>query len=158
MKIVLATCSAFPAGEPGHERLDAALTARGADVEWSVWDDPEVDWAAADLVAVRATWDYIERPEEFLAWARRVEGVTLLTHGSDVMAWNMDKAYLVALAEAGVVPVVPSRLLHGPDDLARARADWGDVVVKPRVGAGGVGWSWSSPRSPSTPSTSPTGH
>ncbi|WP_170970196.1 ATP-grasp domain-containing protein [Nocardioides jishulii] len=139
MKVILATCTAFPEGEPGHELLDAALAERGVDATWAVWDDPDVDWGAADLVAVRATWDYVERPEAFLAWARRVEGVIRLLNGSDVMAWNMDKAYLVALGEGGQVPVVPSRLLEGPDDLARARGEWGDVVVKPRVGAGGVG-------------------
>lgn len=139
MKVILATCTTFPDGEPGDEVLDAALAARGVEVAWASWDDPDVDWGAADLVAVRSTWDYIERPEVFLDWTRRVEGVTPLLNGSDVMAWNLDKAYLVALHEAGDLPVVPSRLVEGPDDLARARAEWGDVVVKPRVGAGGVG-------------------
>ena len=50
-----------------------ALAARGVDARWARWDDPDVDWAAADLVAVRSTWDYHRRLPEFLAWARAVE-------------------------------------------------------------------------------------
>lgn len=161
MKVILATCTAFPEGEPGHELLDAALAERGVDASWEVWDDPDVDWGAADLVAVRSTWDYIERPDVFLDWTRRVEGVTRLLNGSDLMAWNLDKAYLVALADGGgdgaQVPVVPSRLLESPDDLVRARDEWGDVVVKPRVGAGGIGVVVVGAREPLTAVDLPAG-
>jgi len=38
--------------------LPEAFAARGVDARWVCWDDPDVDWAAADLVAVRSTWDY----------------------------------------------------------------------------------------------------
>lgn len=105
-----------------------------------VWDDPAVDWAAAELVAVRATWDYHRRTAEFLAWARDVESKTRLLNGADLFEWNADKSYLVGLADR--VPCVPTALL---DDrtlvtgLEEAAARWGSVVVKPRIGASGIG-------------------
>lgn len=121
--VLLATCAALPEGERRSELVTAGLAARGVEARWAVWDDPTVDWAAADLVAVRSTWDYHHRLAEFLAWARTVPR---LLNGADTFAWNADKSYLVPLGE--LVPTVPTRLLDG-----------GPVVVKPRVGASGVG-------------------
>lgn len=138
--VLLATFSLLPDGEPGGEHLLRALAARGVDARWVCWDDPQVDWAAADLVAVRATWDYHRRCADFLDWARRVEKATAMLNGADVFAWNADKAYLVAIADR--VPVVPTSLLddaglvHG---LQAALDRFGTVVVKARLGAGGVG-------------------
>ena len=103
--VLLATCSDWPDGEPGAPALDAALSVRGIRSRWSRWDDADVDWAAADLVAVRATWDYTERPGQFLAWARGLDPARLL-NSADVFAWNLDKAYLVGLADLPAVPTV----------------------------------------------------
>jgi glutathione synthase/RimK-type ligase-like ATP-grasp enzyme len=128
---LLVTCSFFPEGEPGHEHLDRALADRGVTARWVRWDDTDVDWGSAGLVAVRATWDYDTRLAEFLEWAASV-GPTLL-NGADVFTWNTDKAYLVELAEAGL-PVVPTRLVR--DAEARVLKP---RVLKPRVGAGGRG-------------------
>ena len=137
MTVLLATCSEWPEGEPGAAALDAAFVARGVDARWVRWDDDGVDWAAADLVAVRSTWDYIHRPDELLAWARRVETTTLLLNGADVFSWNVDKAYLTAL---GDVPVVPTVALDGRSGLAQAvAAVGGSAVVKPRISASGHG-------------------
>jgi glutathione synthase/RimK-type ligase-like ATP-grasp enzyme len=131
----------MPDGEEwtGTSHLPEAFAARGVDARWVVWDDPSVDWAAG-LVAVRSTWDYDTRREEFLAWAR---SAPWLLNGADVFAWNTDKAYLVELAAAGV-PVVPTLSVEGEEDLPAAIATLADqhpgaVVVKPRVGAGGRG-------------------
>ncbi|WP_377321135.1 RimK family alpha-L-glutamate ligase [Pimelobacter simplex] len=138
--VLLATFDLMPDGEPGAGALTAALDARGIESRWVCWDDPQVDWAGADLVAVRATWDYHRRLPAFLAWAREVEAATRLLNGAEVFAWNADKAYLAELAD--VVPVVPTMLLDDTDlagGLAEALDRWGSVVVKPRTGAGGVG-------------------
>jgi len=138
--VLLVTFNLMPEGEPGGAVLVPALAERGIDARWVCWDDPDVDWAAADLVAVRSTWDYHRRLPAFLAWARAVEKVAPLLSGADVFEWNADKAYLLELAE--VLPVVPTSLL---DDgtlitgLVAAVERWGTVVVKPRIGAGGRG-------------------
>lgn len=132
--VLLATCSAFASGEPGHEHLDRALADRGLDPRWVCWDDPAVDWSRG-LVAVRSTWDYDARRDQFLTWAA---SVPLLLNGADVFAWNTDKSYLAELAGTEV-PVVPTLVVDGEEALPAAIAAFGVAVVKPRVGAGGRG-------------------
>jgi glutathione synthase/RimK-type ligase-like ATP-grasp enzyme len=134
LDLLLVTCRDWPTGEPGAAVLDDALSARGIDARWVCWDDGSVDWSEA-LVAVRSTWDYDARREDFLAWAR---AVPRLLNGADVFAWNTDKAYLVELAASGV-PVVPTLVVDGEEGLPEAIASSGSSVVKPRVGAGGRG-------------------
>lgn len=123
----------LPDGEPGGELLLDAFAQRGVTARWACWDDPVVDWAGA-LVCVRSTWDYDTRREEFLAWAR---SVPRLLNGAEAFAWNTDKAYLVELAAA--VPVVPTLVADGEEELPAAIAEFERAVVKPRVGAGGRG-------------------
>lgn len=139
-RVLLATFALLPEGEDGGELLVKALGARGVDAAWVSWDDPSVDWSAADLVAVRSTWDYHRRLPAFLGWARATEQVTRLLNGATSFAWNADKAYLAELADD--VEVVPTELLDDGNlvsGLRRALDRWGAAVIKPRTGAGGVG-------------------
>jgi hypothetical protein len=129
-RIVLAGCAALPEGDGDDDGLVAALLARGLHARWLSWDDPET--LDADLVILRATWDYIDRLDEFLTWTRRVRN---LLNAPNVVAWNTDKRYLADLAKAGV-STVPSRFF-APGENVRLPA--GEVVVKPAVGAGSVG-------------------
>jgi len=138
-EILLVTCAALPDGEPEGRLLLDALAERGVRARWVAWDDPEVDWTDADLVAVRATWDYDARLAEFLAWSQRIEAAgARVLNGHRVFAWNTDKAYLTALADAGVA-VVPTIVVDGEEALPAAIAEFGRAVVKPRTAAGGRG-------------------
>ncbi len=139
--VLLATWSEMPDGEEwaGTDVLLPAFADRGVDARWEIWDDQEVDWSSG-LVAVRSTWDYAWRREEFLAWAR---SVPWMLNSAELFAWNTDKSYLAELAAAGV-PVVPTFVVEGEEDLPAAIAevspdDWPRAVVKPTVGAGGRG-------------------
>jgi hypothetical protein len=102
-RIVLASCRELPAGDGDDAGLVGALRRRGLHAHWLPWDDPGTE--RADLVILRATWDYPARRDEFLAWTRRVAH---LLNPAAVVAWNSDKHYLRDLAEAGV-PVAASR-------------------------------------------------
>ena len=77
--------------------LVAALRKRGLHARWLPWDDP--DTLHADLVILRASTDYGDRLDEFLAWTKRVSN---LLNGADVVAWNAGKRYLRDLRHAGV--------------------------------------------------------
>lgn len=129
-RIVLAGCQALPEGDGDDADLVPALAAHGLHARWLSWDDP--DTLTADLVILRATWDYIERLDEFLEWTTKVRN---LVNAPEVVAWNTDKRYLVDLAEAGV-PVIPSQFI-APGE--RVRIPSGETVIKPSVGAGSVG-------------------
>jgi glutathione synthase/RimK-type ligase-like ATP-grasp enzyme len=126
--IGLATSSEFPSLYSDDESLVGAIAARGAEPVPVVWDDGSVDWASFDLVVVRSTWDYHERRDAFVAWAK---GVPRLENSARVVEWNTDKTYLRELAEQGV-PVVPTA--WGTERLRDV--PWEDVVVKPAVSAG----------------------
>lgn len=127
---MLAGCLALPEGDGDDAELIAALRQRGLHARWLSWDDPET--LRADLVILRATWDYIDRIDEFLDWGTRV--VNLLNPPS-VVGWNTDKRYLADLADAGV-PTVQSEFF-APGE--RVRLPKGEFVVKPAVGAGSAG-------------------
>lgn len=129
-RIVLASCAALPEGDSDDDGLVTALRARGLHITWRAWDDPAT--LDADLVVLRATWDYSERLEEFLSWTRAVRN---LLNPPDMVAWSADKRYLLDLAADGL-PIVPTRY-YAPDEPVRFPG--GEVVVKPAVGAGSVG-------------------
>jgi len=129
-RIVLAGCPALPEGDGDDDGLVAALRQRGLHARWLSWDDPQA--LEADLVILRAAWDYIERLDAFLAWTQRVPN---LLNPPQVVLWNTDKRYLADLAAAGV-PTVPSQFF-APGEKVRLPA--GEVVVKPAIGAGSVG-------------------
>ncbi|KUH87528.1 MULTISPECIES: hypothetical protein [unclassified Mycobacterium] len=129
-RIVLAGCPALPEGDGDDAGLLAALGKHGLHARWLSWDDPAT--LEADLVILRATWDYIDRLDEFLGWAGRVRN---LLNPARVVPWNTDKRYLLDLADAGV-PIVPSRFF-GPGATVRL-PNSAEVVVKPAVGVGSV--------------------
>lgn len=139
MRIALATCKDLPKLDPDDHPFIAALRERKAKVTLPIWDDPQADWDV-DVVVIRSTWDYSERKDEFVAWAERVAAKTLLLNPAPLVRWNTDKQrYLTELA-AKHVPVVPTAWLERGSsvvlrDLVAARG-WGDIVIKPIVGAG----------------------
>ena len=118
--------------------LLGALEVEGVRAVPAMWDDPSVDWSAFDLVVIRSTWDYAQRPREFVDWARRVEEVTRLTNPAAVVEWNVDKHYLGQLAAAGVHAVPTTYLEPGaaPEEVERAVRGAGEIVVKPTISAG----------------------
>jgi len=122
--------------------LIAALESRGATVHRPVWHDPAVDWAGFDIALVRTAWDYVERRDEFLAWAARAGEATRLWNPPDVLRWNSHKSYLLELEERGA-PVVPTAWLGRGDRVSLAellrRRDWSHAVVKPAIASGSRG-------------------
>lgn len=130
-RVALATCHFKPTLDDDGPALLAALAAAGVDASVEVWDDTHVDWSSYDLVVVRSTWDYIERREEFLAWAVTVPR---LANPAGVLAWNTDKRYLADLADAGV-PVVPTVFVSPGEPFVPPAYEH---VVKPSVSAGSM--------------------
>lgn len=134
-RVALATAAEVPHLDEDERLVLPALAALGVEAVPATWDDPAVEWATYDLVAVRSTWDYPQRRDAFVRWARHVEARTRLRNPAGVIAWNTDKRYLHDLESAGV-PVVPTAVLAPGDDARRAAALAGEIVVKPAVSAG----------------------
>jgi glutathione synthase/RimK-type ligase-like ATP-grasp enzyme len=105
------------------------------------WTNDAVEWTAYDAIVIRSTWDYATQPERFLATLRSIEssGVPLF-NSADLVEWNLEKSYLRQLADRGV-PIVPTvwcdNIRRG--ELRQSLESFGEVVVKPLVGAGAIG-------------------
>ncbi|MCX2930244.1 hypothetical protein ORI20_08155 [Mycobacterium sp. CVI_P3] len=127
--IVLAGCPQLVGGDGDDDGLIGALRHRGLHARWLSWDDPQTE--KADLVILRAAWDYAARRDEFLAWTHRVRN---LLNAPEVVAWNSDKHYLRDLAELGV-PTVASYFVEPGEKI---RLPKGEIVVKPAIGAGSI--------------------
>jgi len=118
---------------PHHE---AACTDVGMELDYLVWSDPDVEWETYDLVVLRSTWDYLDHLDQFRAWLDRVGVLGTLENAAPVVAWNLDKHYLIDLAAAGV-PVIPTAVCDDEESVAVALgALFGEVVVKPSISAG----------------------
>jgi hypothetical protein len=129
-RVALVSCAELPDLEPDDRLVIEPLAARGIRAESAVWDDSRVDWAAYDLVVLRSPWDYVNRRDTFVEWARRVPR---LANPAEVVAWNTEKTYLELLAADGV-PVVPTDWVRPDQSWDRPAA--GEYVVKPAISAG----------------------
>ena len=165
LKVALATCKEMPDLHEDGALLIAALARFGVVARPAIWDDTSVDWAAFDLVVIRATSDYIWHRQEFVEWAHAVPHVA---NPADVLEWNTDKRYLADLTALGV-PVIPTQFFGpveaaDPSGLAEAAdpsglagaadpsalasaADLpaGELVVKPAVSSGALDTSLYGP-------------
>ncbi len=134
LRAAVVTCSQVRKLDSDGEAVMDALRSVGLSPEAVVWDEPGVDWAGFRVVLLRSTWDYPERFEEFLSWARRVDRVTRLLNSFPVVRWNADKRYLSDLESEGL-PVVPTRFIS-PGTPPALPASLDEYVVKPAISAG----------------------
>jgi len=132
-EICLVTCSRLPDLDDDDRLLIEPLAELGYTVVPAVWDDPAIDWDRCDLNVIRSTWDYTEKRDEFVRWAR---SVPRLLNPAHVIEWNTDKHYLNELAAAGL-PVVQTTFVSALNDLKLPNE--GEYVLKPAVGAGSLG-------------------
>lgn len=132
-RIGVAGSSAFLDFDAGWPELCSALMDAGFDPQVIAWDEDTGSYGPLDLVLVNYCWGYVTRRDDFLAWAERVAGETLLVNPLPVLRWNSEKTYLRDLAEAGV-PIVRT-VFVSPGQAWQVPAE--DYVVKPAVGSGG---------------------
>lgn len=142
--IVFASCDALPVLSESDAMLAAALEARGARVAPASWTGPQDAFKDADLIVLRATWDYAPRHRAFHEWLEWLESLrAAVVNAPGLMRWNMDKRYLLELAEKGA-PLPPTRAVRPEaSSIAEAMAALGleRAVVKLQIGAGASGLS-----------------
>jgi hypothetical protein len=139
-RVAIAACRAFDGAEstdlypdPDWPLLSVALVGAGADATSIPWDHEDLDWQRFDLVVTNSTWDSVDRPQEFLAWAQRTARATTLVNPLQAIEWNIDKTYLRALSTRGI-PIVPTEWVV---DAERWASPPHEFVVKPSISAGG---------------------
>jgi hypothetical protein len=140
MHVRIATCKTLPEPDVDEELLLGALVARGLRPRMVAWDDPAADWDEPTPTVIRSTWNYIHDLGAFHAWAARAARAAPLWNPLDVVQWNAHKSYLDELA-ARRCPVVPTAFYTRGAPVVDLQADlafhgFGEIVVKPTVGAG----------------------
>ncbi len=119
--------------DPDAAPLQQALKDFGASSVLVSWDDPRVEWSSFSQVVISSTWDSVDRPTEYLAWASTVSAASALVNPAPMIEWNIDKTYLRALSDAGV-PTIPTIWVE-------PHQSWeppgNEFVIKPSISAGG---------------------
>ena len=113
--------------------LSAALTEAGTAASAIAWDDEGADWGQFDVAVIRSTWDSVNRPRQYLGWARRTARATRLMNPVAALEWNMDKTYMRKL-EARGIPIPPTEWLVDADAWVPPAHE---IVVKPSISGGG---------------------
>jgi glutathione synthase/RimK-type ligase-like ATP-grasp enzyme len=138
-RVAVITCSVLPEPDPDEEILLEAIAASGRQVDLVPWDDPQADPARYDLCVLRSCWDYPWAPDRFGEWLTKAASRAVLMNPAPVVEWNLHKGYLRELESAGV-PIIPSIWLEqgSEADLSGLAAGngWGELVIKPAIGAG----------------------
>jgi glutathione synthase/RimK-type ligase-like ATP-grasp enzyme len=146
-RIAFVSHAALPHLSADDQLAVQELGRRGTAVAAVVWDDPNVDWLAFDLVVIRSTWDYPQRSNAFLDWLEHLERVgARVWNPPQLVRWNLDKRYLRDLGVAGVA-TAPTVWLDADGGVALRELleerGWRRAVVKPVVSADGVN-TWST--------------
>jgi hypothetical protein len=124
----------YPDADSPH--LQRALEALGVPSMMVSWDDPSIAWGQFSDVVISSTWDSVDRPDDYLAWARHVAETSTLVNSFELVEWNLDKVHQLDLDSAGV-PTVPTTWVGAGDVWSPpARTEF---VVKPSISAGGRG-------------------
>jgi glutathione synthase/RimK-type ligase-like ATP-grasp enzyme len=135
-KIAFVTSSDLPQMPTSDALTKAGLEKLGFDVESVRWDsdDPTKGY---DALVFRSCWNYHLKPNEFWQWAEALgREAKCVLNPVEMVLWNLDKTYLLQLAEH--VPVVPTQLLCAPTVAAIASVGkergWPEMVIKPTIG------------------------
>jgi glutathione synthase/RimK-type ligase-like ATP-grasp enzyme len=135
MKIVLLTCDKVDNFVMDDHLLENILKDDGHEVTTLSWR-AEVDWSTFDQAIIRTTWDYFERPMEFIKKLELISNETHLSNSFETIRWNMHKGYLKTLEHKGI-KIVPTIFFKGPEDIDLPTS-WvaQKFVIKPAISAG----------------------
>ena len=140
MRIAFATTVPEVLGDDDVDRPlhEVAFALAGMELEHRVWSDPSVPWDQYDLVVIRSVWDYVPHSDNYREWLSSMDLLGTLRNPAPLVAWNLDKRYLMELDAAGV-PVIPTRVATSAEELVDCLSSVDqEVVVKPVVSAGSV--------------------
>jgi glutathione synthase/RimK-type ligase-like ATP-grasp enzyme len=141
LSIAIATCNDWPLPGEGLRVVMEALEAEGHSVTVLPWQDEVQVFADTDLILPLAIWDYAKHPQAFRDWLVEVsEAGGRFGNCPKLMAWNMEKSYLLDLQQRGIQ--VPKTILIDKGDRVQSvlnEQGWQRAVIKPVIGQSGHG-------------------
>ncbi|KAA3642776.1 MAG: hypothetical protein DWQ07_19820 [Chloroflexi bacterium] len=138
-KIAFATYAKLGETGPDDQPAADALQDMGYTVEAAVWNAQDVEWGQYQAVVIRSCWDYHLHPTQFIEWLQQLEKLSIsVLNPPNVLRWNMDKSYLLDMADWGirVTPTVrlPKSAKVELGDVLATKG-WEQAVVKPLISA-----------------------
>lgn len=133
---LIATCADWPDGNADLRALAQTLAA-----ELKPWQAICPAEQRNTLILPLAVWDYSQSPDAYRRWLQALQqNGARLAHSAALQHWNMDKRYLIELAQQDL-PVTPCRALLPGEDWAQtlAQLPWHAPVIKPLIGQSGRG-------------------
>lgn len=117
----------------------SAMEKQGLRVRRINWDDSRVDWRDTKHIMFRSTWDYYERFPEFDRWLEKVREQTSMVNPYETIRWNLDKHYLLELAEKGIT-IPPTIIMERGEqktlEVLCASTKWKEIILKPVISGG----------------------
>lgn len=137
--ILFTTCNQWPDLYASDQAVATALTALGHQVYPVRWQDDFARFQAADLILLRAHWDYHYHLAAFTTWLERLAAAALPVYNPVALVrWNLEKHYLLDLQARGVM--IPATVVLGVGDDPHPlyqQQGWEQAVIKPMAGASG---------------------
>lgn len=125
------------------QSIEPAFTALDLELRVVDWEAPIQAFDGVDLALLGTSWNYQDKPEEFLSKLKTFEESGIeVCNSSEVVRWNIHKTYLRELAEAGAktIPTLwRETVTYKGVQEAFEVFDCDKVVVKRQVGAGAIG-------------------
>ena len=137
MKIGIATCFNIPEPDIDEALMLEYFDRRGHEVYLAAWEDSTIDWSDFDAVIVRSTWNYPLDVNAFADWIRHVDAQTTLLNPASVMLGNLNKRYLIGLAERGI-PTTPTHWIFPSEAASLREIVMVKSVIKPVIGCGSM--------------------
>lgn len=138
MSITLVTYDQEPFLTDSDRLIATELVRLGCAVRVARWTDPDIDWTTSACTVLRSPWDAYLQPEKFLGWLALVEQKTTVVNAPELLRWNFDKRYLLAIEDNGV-PIISTHYWERGQAISDWTAPWDEVVVKPVIGASSIG-------------------
>lgn len=123
---------------PNEDELQLSfLCKNGIDAEIVIWDSEYVNWEEYEMVIIKSTWDYFNKPEQFRTWLKEMQDREINIYNSpETILWNMDKSYLKDL-EKGGIPVIPTIWLDKGTEtdlpIVMSQLKSNEIIIKPRI-------------------------
>jgi hypothetical protein len=142
MTLIIASAKDLPGWEKDDIPFHQALTRLNIPYTIKPWDEDEFLHSDTQIVLIRTTWDYQERPEQFLKWAQTTGTQVALLNDAHIIEWNSKKTYLRDLNDSGA-PLAPTVWLQKGDDVSLSQVleknNWTKGFIKPVFGASARG-------------------
>lgn len=134
-RIALATYKGMPRLSDSDRLLISPFRDAGYEVLPVIWNQKHIEWSDFEMVIIRSCWDSHLHPHEYFDWLSLLEQKQIeVWNPIPSLRWNFHKTYLRDLQQAGI-ETIPTVFCDVGTVCDLTTVQWGEVVIKPSIGA-----------------------